>query len=909
MKNKFKFLAVILATLMLVSFIPLATFAEEIETEAENTDTDTAEPIEESSSESVEATSEGEISSDTENEETETMVFEFIEPALPGNSRMIGGGGEVGFGPPEGDSDTPPVSTQIIPDGVYAIESVFAPGLWIDVNDMNDPGYKIWQDYYTTSPTESFSRSALFKIRYVQGTNSYIIRLMTNNMLTFGFDELGNLITKTISSPYDDEVEASETFIISRSTNGYTIKRYGDTDGSIACKFDVGGDFYYPDSTLIKSPISEVGNKAKWNFYQYSGTNKSGSTVYYTSSWESKGIPVGTIGTMSNKTWSTYIGANAPYMRVAANSEDMIKTNWDAEVGKMIFNAISPGKATIYSMILEGTSEPSKYTGYMYFEVIPQAGTYFIRNNATEKFIDVEGPSTADGAIIQQWSFSTANQKKWMIEHVPGGEGFVRIKSVYSNKYIAVDSTTSTTIKQTSTLDNYSLWKFERTSSGNLKLICKALSTSLVLAPPSANSGNGVNLTMTTYIDDDNYRDEWTLLENIYFKDLTVFLNETADPIILPEWTKEYLSPSEDYTYSLDSGTSHITVDSTSGKITTKSVGEAIVKATPIGTGVDYTFNVQVVNYAPNIKSLIDYNYITYNDIESTNDGFSMVTKSIADILMGEEIYYIDNNNSINVSTMYDDWYLYSVVDDNGMDYGLIKMREQEDDYIEGVTDNDDAGVSVSFVSFAAETLFYCLDNPSNSNKLNLEQAIDYTTYSCNNNHSSILSGYFSNSKYDGSYIIAREYTKKIASTAINGRIYIIDDMASLINSNSRLSDAITKLNDYANYTLYNTSENYIYIKDTSNLTILEMKAILTTHTANISLYSFAAEITYHAQSADYWKPLLPLSHDIYWCAIRSDMWVGEDNESGFTDWFYYSEHSPYILFQDKFHNEEDYAN
>ena len=83
MKNKFKFLAVILATLMLVSFIPLATFAEEIETEAENTETDTAEPIEESSSESVEATSEGEISSDTENEETETMVFEFIEEEAP----------------------------------------------------------------------------------------------------------------------------------------------------------------------------------------------------------------------------------------------------------------------------------------------------------------------------------------------------------------------------------------------------------------------------------------------------------------------------------------------------------------------------------------------------------------------------------------------------------------------------------------------------------------------------------------------------------------------------------------------------------------------------------------------------------------------------------------------------------
>ena len=46
MKSKFKFLSVILATLMLVSFIPLAAFAEEIETGAENTENDTAETLE-----------------------------------------------------------------------------------------------------------------------------------------------------------------------------------------------------------------------------------------------------------------------------------------------------------------------------------------------------------------------------------------------------------------------------------------------------------------------------------------------------------------------------------------------------------------------------------------------------------------------------------------------------------------------------------------------------------------------------------------------------------------------------------------------------------------------------------------------------------------------------------------------
>ena len=144
MKKSIKILAAILATLMLVSFIPLAAFAEEIETVTEDTET---EAIEESSSEIYAADSESGDLSDTECEETATMIFEFIEPELPGISRMIGGG-EVGFGPPDGDSDTPPVTSKIIPDGVYAIESAFAPGLWMDVNDVTEPGYNVWQDYY-----------------------------------------------------------------------------------------------------------------------------------------------------------------------------------------------------------------------------------------------------------------------------------------------------------------------------------------------------------------------------------------------------------------------------------------------------------------------------------------------------------------------------------------------------------------------------------------------------------------------------------------------------------------------------------------------------------------------------------------------------------------------------------------
>ena len=589
MKSKFKFLSVILATLMLVSFIPLAAFAEEIETGAENTENETAEPIEESSLEPEQVDSESEELSDTESEETETMIFEFIEEEIQNLSRKIGGG-QVEFGPSDDDPDTP-VSSQILPDGVYAIESVFAPGLWMDVNDATEPEYNVWQDYYTTSPTESFSRSALFKIRYVQGSNSYIIRLMTNNMLTLGFDSLGNLVTKTISSPYDEFVQTSETFIITESSNGYTIRQYGDNE-FLCSKSDVGGDLHYPDSCLIKDLAYYAGDKAIWNFYQYSGTNKSGSVFYYPASWESKGVPVGSIGTMRNRTWSTHIGANTPKVCVASGYEELMSYEWSASTLKTTLTALNPGKVEIQAKILVGQTNTSKLTSSYYFQVIPEEGTYLIRNEKTQKYVDIKGPNKNEGTLIHQWTYSEKASRRWIVEHVSGGEGFVRIKSAYSDKYLAVDSTTNTTIKQTSTLNDYSLWKFERTSAGYLMLVCKALPTK-VLALPSNVDNNGTNLTTVTYTSNDTYNDEWQIYEDVKFQDLVLDIDDTVSVEIQSYGLTGDVNIT-DYSYTITSGSEYILERNSSGRITGLKSGIATVMATHKELAIYYTFEVKV---------------------------------------------------------------------------------------------------------------------------------------------------------------------------------------------------------------------------------------------------------------------------------------------------------------------------
>ncbi len=687
MKKTIKLFAIILATLMLVSFIPLAAFADEIETGEENTETETAETLEEGSSESVEATSESEIPSDTENEETETIVFEFIEPEMPGNSRIKDPTMED-FGPSDGDtsSDYTQITSAVVPDGVYSLKNLGNAGLWMDIEQSKtDAGYHVQQYAYSVNPasTSLFDRAGLFKISR-KSNGLYVIRLMLNNRLSFGFVD-NEVITKEIPT-VDEEVPDASCFTITCENGNYIIKPYGSSYAISAQNSTASGLSGAPDSYLIKRTASEAGSRAKWQMYKYTGADRGGTSFSYSPSWKTVGIPVGTTGTMSCTTWTTKIGANTPFKREAANSSAIISTSFDFTTFTMSFEALSPGKATIYSMILEGYTEPSVDTAYSYFQIIPQEGTYFIQNSATKKYIDIEGPSTDEGAIIQQWSFSTADQKKWKIEHVSGGEGFVRIKSVYSNKYIAVDSTTNTIIKQTSTLDDYSLWKFERTSFGRLILVCKALSTSLVLSTPSISSGSGENLTTLAYSEDYNFRDEWQLFENVSFEDIALDVDDKEFANILTDCPINKTNVT-DYTYTVTQGEEYVRVNNETGEITALAAGSATVIATHKVLGATYQFTIFINTYMNEMVDSFEFSideailiYGLYERINNlySNDGYTLNSWRYSRLLGG--IVYANDESSYTSAFKWND-VAGAVYSGNEEDYFVNTLNYSESEY------------------------------------------------------------------------------------------------------------------------------------------------------------------------------------------------------------------------------------
>ncbi len=403
-----------------------------------------------------------------------------------------------------------------IDDGVYCLENVGNTDRWMDVQyNSIEPEHYIQQYAYTCFPTTSVAtananRGGLFKISEVGDTGRYVIRLMTNNRLGICFDGT-SVKTKTIPDN-DNLVPESDTFNITFQNGTYVIRQSSSLVSANVTT--ASGSSGAPDSYLVRgtlSTIAAIGNQSKWKMFRYGGNDFMGMDICCDDpSWESTGIVAGDVGTIRMISWTTMIQANTPYMEIDSVSSNMAHATWNASSGILTLTADAPGRLQISTDIKDAsTNENVVGNRTKAYWVIPQEGIYYIQNAGTERYMDIEGPSTASGADIQQWDFSTANQKKWTVEHVSGSGGYVRLKSVYSGLYVGVNSANTAQIIQTATQDDYTLWRVALTSAKNVKLTCKA--TNDVLAVPLNENDNGTDLTQLDYTNDTNYRDEWYL--------------------------------------------------------------------------------------------------------------------------------------------------------------------------------------------------------------------------------------------------------------------------------------------------------------------------------------------------------------------------------------------------------------
>ena len=169
---------------------------------------------------------------------------------------------------------------------------------------------------------------------------------------------------------------------------------------------------------------------------------------------------------------------------------------------------------TKYIWLSEMGASYAPYIVVNYTEILPE-GTYYIQNRRTKLYMEVEGPSTTEGAAIQQNTFHTGSHAKWVIER--HDSGYYIIKSAYSNKYLGITGSSEANGAAVYQYSSYSSigakWSFGISSSGNYVITSKCSEAyGMALSVPSGNLSAGANLVQSTYSDDQNFNDEWCIL-------------------------------------------------------------------------------------------------------------------------------------------------------------------------------------------------------------------------------------------------------------------------------------------------------------------------------------------------------------------------------------------------------------
>lgn len=301
-------------------------------------------------------------------------------------------------------------------------------------------------------------------------------------------------------------------------------------------------------------------------------------------------------------------------------------------------------------------------------------------------------------------------------------------------------------------------------------------------------------------------------------------------------------------------------------------------------------------------------NMVGTDQILRTNDGFCMVAASVSTMLMARGIDTLPDSegNSLECRAFFDDWFLFAVPDKETYVYGLLKMREQEDDQKKGIhADGDTPGVTISFIAFDTDLMRICLENPTAANGQKLGVEINRVVAYRKQNHHPALKAYFIRPQAEAAYLIAQVYVKYIASFGKNGVLQVPEAYRDIYLKKDR-SPKYARVPDFLEHN--NRSANRvvcdhqnIFIENTGELSEFEELAILATHTGNVSLHSFAAEVRYHAMFlTDLAKIRLPIAGSPYASAIRADMSIGDKEFQGPTPYYHLS--GKFVMEQVKYH-------
>lgn len=260
----------------------------------------------------------------------------------------------------------------------------------------------------------------------------------------------------------------------------------------------------------------------------------------------------------------------------------------------------------------------------------------------------------------------------------------------------------------------------------------------------------------------------------------------------------------------------------------------------------------------------------------STDDGFSLCQKSLSELLLEKGIQDtgISPINKADVDSYFDDWHFYRVRDT----YSLVKLREQEHDYVPGFSDRDDPAVTVSFISFPFDA-FQALPRGCGTEAEAMKTFVRVfrdVTERFPQKHDPTLQAYFSDPHSKGSYMIAEAYVQKLLALFPDGAVPFPDKHLLI---SPRLRRGLHTHNQEADRQIVCWEDHHIYIKDPKNPTLPEKQAVLGFYTGDLTFTGFASEVKFHADALTAWEAKIPVLGKIWYrAAIRADMQFGPEN-------------------------------
>ena len=393
----------------------------------------------------------------------------------------------------------------IYPDGVYRIQNY--SGLYLTSAPGISDGTNVMQSLRNDTAAGRFRQ--MWKLKHI-GQGYYSVRPMHKLSSALDITQNNADIWQIGTSDTVSGVPSYARWTIEYVSSGYVFHPNGNETRALALT-----DSNANSGTNVESKtFTPNENTNRWNFSKFSIVpsgihlyNKSEETIITT-------VPRKHMFATETKTLDDFNLKVVPYSGNTISQS----VNWSSDntqiasvSGSGIVTAHSAGIVTITaSRTYQGVTDSTSYT-------IVVTGAYYIKNVEHNKFLQIDDANPSEsGQNAEMHKLRSGNVQQWNL--IPLGDGYFKIVSNHSGYALSVPSGKTSSqnialVQESYTGATRQQWQITELANGNFKIKPRSASSSpdLVMAV-GTGSTNGVNIEQRTYINDDNYKDEWELI-------------------------------------------------------------------------------------------------------------------------------------------------------------------------------------------------------------------------------------------------------------------------------------------------------------------------------------------------------------------------------------------------------------